>query len=150
MELKLYGETFKREFSIGTNSNRMLRLVDMDILPPDTFIYKPYAVSYVRGDLSRVGDGEASIEWIWDVSSIREVSGVLTFLMNPETEEYKHNVFVRSYAQVGQVANPLLGFKTFQATVYRPELFGNEGSMIVRSFEAYQTVKITFTNLVEL
>jgi hypothetical protein len=40
-------------------------------------------------------------------------------------------------------------FKVFSATMWKPQLYGQEGNPVARSAKAFQTVNIQFVGLVE-
>jgi hypothetical protein len=124
----------------------MMSLERMYIPPPDQVVYRPYSSVYVRGDYSRIGDGFATAEWIWDIISISRLSNLLALLSG--------NDYIRLYVitdkRDGTYPNPRSSFSLFNATMWKPILTGEEGVAVARSPYAMQTVKIQFINLVEL
>lgn len=138
------------DYRIGRASTTLLKLRDLSVNAPDQVIYRPFAESYLRADNTRVGDGVASISWIWDVISIIELSTVLNLFFDNLTDTFAENRFIRSDKRLGDFPSPQEGFFNFDVTVWRPEIFGPEGTPITRSAKAIQSVQITFTNLVEV
>jgi len=141
-------ELTSRDYAIGTDSTNMFRLVDLGVPAPNQVLYHPYAEHYVRGDLARVGDGERMIEWIWDISSTRELATLFRILFdNVVATTYVHNVYVRTDIRTGDYADAYQAFDTWKVTAWRPNLAGSDGSPVVNTPRAYQTVKLTFTKL---
>lgn len=138
------------DYRVGVTSSNMLRLRDMGIPAPDQVLYRPYAESYLRGDNSRVGDGEPMIEWVWDIKAIHELSKLVQMWFSTQTTTFADNVFIKSDLRDGQFPEPQLSFKVFDCTVWRPELFGPDGTPVARSSKAIQTVRFQFINLVEV
>jgi len=143
-----YSDSVDKDYRVGQTSGNLLKLRDMGIPFPDQVIYRPYSIGYIRGDLSKVGDGVASIEWTWDVISIQELSMILNLWFTGVTDTSVDNVFIRSDVRTGDYPNPTAGFLDYDCTVWRPNLSGPEGSPIVKSSYGIQTVSLKFTNLV--
>ena len=133
------------QFSVGLTPQRMITLSQMKIAPPDQVVYRPYATAYVRGDYSRVGDGFASTDWIWDIISIVRLYKLLGFLGGAD---YK-DLYVVTDKREGTFPNPRSAFALFYAKMWKPILTGEEGVAVARSPYAMQTVKIQFVNLIE-
>ena len=72
------------DFKISTDIDALVSLRDMKVAPPDTVVWRPTAVSYVRSDFTKAGDGFSSAEWIWDTISIARLSNLLSFLGGEE------------------------------------------------------------------
>ncbi len=138
------------DYRVGRTSAAMLHLRDLSVNAPDQVIFRPYAESYLRADDTRVGDGLATISWIWDVISIIELATILNIFFDNLTDTFAKNRFIRSDKRLGDFPSPEEGFFDFDVTVWRPEVFGPEGTPIARSAKAFQTVEINFTNLVEV
>jgi len=133
------------QYSIGITPTDLLALRDMHIAPPDQVVYRPASIYYVRGDMSRVGDGFAMCEWIWDAISLSRLSTILEFL---DGDTYK-DVYIVTDKRDGTFSNPDDSFALFYAKMWKPILSGEEGVSIARSPYALQTVKIQFVDLVE-
>jgi hypothetical protein len=121
----------------------MMSFAKLGLPLPDQIVYKPYAIMYERADNSRVGDGYPSLTWTWDVISRSKLATLLTLL---DGAEYT-NVRIRTDIRDGVDGNAPSAFRTFDAIMWKPDLGGNEGIMIARSHQAYQTVIITFRKL---
>lgn len=132
-------------FKIGTAVDVLLSLRDMKVAPPDTVVWRPTAVSYVRSDFTRVGDGFASAEWIWDTISIARLSKILSFLAGEDWAD----VYIQTQKNDGTYPTPELEFGVFSAVMWKPTIGGNDGVQIVGSYRTMQTVRIQFVNLVE-
>ena len=133
-------------YAIGLLTAEMVYLRQMNVPPPDQIVYKPAAVYYVRSDFSRVGDGFASVEWVWDTISISRLHNLLSFL---GTADYA-SLFVITDKRDGSYPNPRTSFGMFSATMWKPIITGEEGVFVARSPYVVQTVKIQFVNMVEL
>jgi hypothetical protein len=123
----------------------MISLKNLGIAPPDQVTYQPSSVVYVRGDMSRVGDGFAVVSWIWDTISIEKLSQLLKFV---GSSTYA-NVFIQTDVRDGTHAVAENAFKVFSAMMWKPLLYGQEGVPIAKSPYVMQTVNIQFVNLVE-
>ena len=133
------------DFAIGNSAQYMLKLRLMNIPTPDQVIWRPGAITYVRADFSRVSDGYASIEWIWDSISSSSLSTLLSFLNGAMSAD----VYIISDKRDGTKPNPTPSFALFGAKMWKPILSGEEGVPIVRTPYAYQTVKMQFMNALE-
>ena len=125
----------------------MMRLVDLGIPAPTQITYSPYAASYVRGDLARIGDGLASVSWVWDVISIPELATLMNIYFDAVTDTYAHDRYVRTDYRTGDYADPAAAFITRKCTVWRPRIFGPDGTPIATSTHGVQAVNLVFTNL---
>ena len=134
------------EYGIGTTAAGIVALRLMYVPPPDQVIWKAAASYYARADLHRVGDGFASIEWIWDTISISRLSKILEFLGTADSVA----LYVQSDKRDGTYPNPAAAFRVFSAIMWKPILSGQEGTPLARSPYVMQTVKITFINTIEL
>ena len=132
-------------YKIGRTLTSMMTLSSLDIAIPDQITYQPYTGVYIRGDLSRVGDGFPMVSWVWDVISASRLSKLLQFL---DGETYKA-VYIRTDIRDATFAKPSESFKTFSAIMWKPLLYGEEGTPIARSIKSYQTVNVQFVGLVE-
>lgn len=137
-----------KDYRIGRLSTRLLRLVDLGVPPPSQALYYPYTISYVRADLARIGDGVATIEWTWDVLDLRELAPLLDIFFDATTDTYAHLRYIRSDYRTGDFAGPAQSFANFKCTVWRPQVFGQDGEPVVNTNQAYQSVRLKFTNLV--
>lgn len=117
-------------------------------LPVPRVMYRPFQVLYVRGDITREGDGPISVEWVWDTAHVERVSSLIRFLFSDnENTQYVENIFVRTDKRLGHHARPSLAFATFQAIVWRPLLDGTDGAYE----NPYQlsATRLIFKNMVE-
>lgn len=137
-----------KDYRVGRAAANLLHLRDLAVPAPDQVIYAPYAVSYVRADLARIGDGAERIEWIWDIAFIQELSALMRLFFAAVTDQYAHLRYIRSDKRLGDFASPAQAFYNFSCTVWRPEVFGPDGNPVARSAFSFQTVKFVFTNLV--
>lgn len=133
------------DFKISTDIDALISLRSIKVPPPDTVVYRPRAVYYVRADFSRVGDGFTSAEWIWDTISIARLSSILSVLNDEEWAD----VYIQTQKADGTYATPKLEFGVFSAVMWKPILSGQDGIQIVGSPYTMQTVRIPFVNLVE-
>jgi hypothetical protein len=133
-------------YAIGLEPTQMVYLRQMNIAPPDQIVYKPAAVYYVRSDFSRVGDGFASVEWVWDMISISRLHNIISFL---DGEDYA-SLYVLTDKRDGSYPNPRTSFGLFYATMWKPIITGEEGVFVARSPYVVQTVKLQFVNMVEM
>lgn len=138
------------DLQAGLTASTMMSLADLAISAPDQIIFKPFSDSYIRGDLTRVGDGASSIEWIWDVMAQVELATLNNIFFSTDTLTFKVLVNIRSPKRIGTKAGAAEQLQDFTATVWRPEVFGPEGTPVVRSVKATQAVMFQFTNLVEV
>ena len=134
------------QYGIGHTADTIIPLIRLHVAPPDQVVYNTAAVHYVRGDGSRVGDGVSTLQWIWDTMSRNRLSKLLQYLDN---EEYAQ-VYIVSDRRQGLFPLPVSEFMTFRATMWRPIMSGEDGVGVATSFYAFQTVRLTFVNLVEL
>lgn len=133
------------DFKLSTNVNSLVSLRSMKIPPPDTVVWSPNAVHYVRADFTRVGDGFASAQWIWDTMSIARLANLLSFLAGEDWA----NVYVQTHKNDGTYPAPDLQFGVFSAIMWKPLIGENDGVQIVGSPYTMQTVRIQFVNMVE-
>lgn len=130
------------EFAIGLDPNHMAPLRLLNIAPPDLVIWRDAAVFYARGDMSRVGDGLPSWDWIWDTISIARLSLLNSLLAGlPSAWVYAHTP-----KRIGVKPNYAAEFYVYRAIMYQPILSGQEGTPIARAEMTMQTVKVTFVN----
>ncbi len=133
------------DFKISTDIDALISLRSMKIAPPDTVVWRPTAIAYVRSDFTRVGDGFASAEWIWDTITIARLSNLLSFLGGEEWA----SVYIQTHKNDGTYPTPELEFGVFSAIMWKPRIGGDDGIQIVGSYSTMQTVRIQFVNLVE-
>ena len=133
-------------YKIGLTYLNMASLKNLGIAAPDQVVYQPASSVYVRSDFSRIGDGFKSITWTWDIISVEKLSKLLNYL---DGNDYA-NVYIRSDLRDGTRSNIASSFRVFTAVMWKPMLFGQEGTPVVKTPYAMQTVKIQFVNLVEL
>lgn len=133
------------KYKLGYYQNKMVSLRELGIAPPDQVTFQSASQYYVRSDMSRVGDGFGIITWVWDTISIPRLSKILAFLGGNESAE----LYVESDVRDGIYAIPKLAFNIYKATMWKPLLFGQEGSPIVRTSLVYQTVQLKFVNIVK-
>lgn len=134
-------------YAIGSTSSSLVSLRKAKLPPPDQVVMVPAAVSYVRGDATRVNDGYRSCNWVWDVISIESFYNLLKLAGFVEGDTYK-NLYISTPLREGSF--PAQEFRTYNAIMYRPIMSGKEGTPIARSPYAYQSVKITFNKLIEI
>ena len=128
-------------------ATNLLRLVDLGIPAPDQVIWRPFAESYVRADLSRVGDGSVQVEWVWDIMSVQELSTLMNMVFASHTHTYAEEVIIRTDIRTGDYADPCVAFANYCCTMWRPNLSGDDGTPVAKSAYAIQSVRILFTNL---
>jgi len=151
--LRPYEPSAEKDYRIGLSftsatNNALMRLRDLGVPPPDQVIYKPFTVFYTRGDLSRVGDGVPLIEWTWDVIALQEFSTLQKIIWVADTTTpYKANVYIRSDIRTGVYPSPVIGFRYFVATAWRPIVYGEEGHPVAKSAWSMETVKLTFAGV---
>jgi len=132
-------------YGIGSAVNKIILLRDLNIAPPDQVTFQPSSMVYVRGDLSRVGDGFPIVSWVWDIISTERLSKLLEYL-NGATYA---NVFIQTDVRDGTKSVPETAFKVYSAMMWKPLIYGTEGTPVVKSPYAIQTVNLQFVNLVE-
>lgn len=132
------------DFRLGTTPQNLISLRRLGVPVPDTYPGDRATSYYVRGDNSRVGDGFAFVNWIWDVISQESLYRVLDFLNGED--------FVRLYVRTAinreLYPSPRTAFNVYYGIMYRPNVSGIEGTPITRSPYAFQTVQIQFRDLV--
>lgn len=116
-------------------------------LPVPQAVYRPFQATYTRGDITREGDGPISVEWVWDVTHVENFASLVRFLFSTETAQHA-SCYVRTDKRVGFYSRPTQAFAVFSATVWRPQLFGPDGSYE----NPYQlsVARLTFKNLSEV
>ena len=134
------------DYAIGNSPSVLITLRSMRIPAPDQVVFRPYAILRPRADFSRVGDGFASFDWIYDISALSTLYKLLTFLQGNESQQ----VYVRTDQRTADYPNPEPSFKLYQAIMWKPALSGSEGVWVARSPYAIQTPKISFVNAIEL
>lgn len=134
------------DYALGIVPQKMATLKKMNIAPPDQVVYRPYSSYYVRSDLSRIGDGFASVEWIWDTISIARLSQVLDFLDGEDNAV----VYVYTDKRDGTFPNPKSSFSLFSALMWKPLVSGEEGVFVAKSPYVVQTLSIKFVRMVEI
>lgn len=134
------------DFKIGLTASRMFTLRDMKIPPPDQAPYKPGAVLNVRLDYSRVWDGYASFDWVWDTIALSSIYKLIELLNGAESG----NVYVVTPKRITNYPNPQVSLGLFSAVMWKPDVSGEEGTFVVKSPYALQTVKVPFVKAVEL
>lgn len=133
------------QYAIGTDPNNLSTLRRMRVPIPDQVVYAPAALYYVRADGTRVGDGFATVNWIWDVIARNN----LAILLEPmEGAEYMYT-YVKSDKRDGNHALPEEAYSIFYSILWRPILSGTEGVPIARSPVSYQSVRLQFRILSE-
>lgn len=132
------------DYRIGRTAADLVKLKDLDIPVPDQVTFQPAASYYVRGDLTRVGDGFATALWVWDNISLYRLAGLLEFLDGADSA----NVYIFTDRRDGRYHNPSEAFATYSAVMWWPLVFGPEGAPVARSPYVMQTVKIQFKNTV--
>ena len=129
-------------FKIGRTQAAMAPLRWLGIPVPDQIVYQSASVFYIRGDLSKVGDGYPVTSWVWDVLSNVALSKLLSFL----DDNLSAHVYVHTDVRSGEHLRPQ--FATFYATMWKPILSGQDGVPVARSPYATQTVQIRFVDLI--
>jgi hypothetical protein len=132
-------------YRIGSTVTNLIPLKDLGIAPPDQVTFQPASMVYVRSDLSRVGDGFSIASWIWDIISVERLAKLTAFL-NGKTFA---DVFIQTDMRDGTKAIPELAFKVYSAIMWKPLIYGSEGTPVVKSPYAIQTVNVQFVNLIE-
>jgi hypothetical protein len=133
------------QYAFGSDPNNLTTLRRAQIPIPDQVVYLPASTYYVRTDQSRVGDGQSSVSWIYDVIS-RDRLKVLLYPLG--TADYAYT-YVKSDKRDGNYAMPEEGYSVWHAIMWRPILSGQEGVPIARSPVSYQSVHIQFRLLEE-
>lgn len=133
-------------YKIGLDLANMPSLRQLGIAPPDQVTFQAASAYYVRGDLSRVGDGYSLASWIWDVISIDRLSKLTALLGGADYV----SLYIRTDIRDGTFAIAANAFKVYSAMLWKPLLFGKDGNSVVRSPYAMQSVKLQFVNLVEV
>lgn len=133
------------QYAIGDDPLNLASLRRMQIPIPDQVIYAPASIYYVRADGTRVGDGFATINWIWDVISRHRLASLLELMEGADF----HYTYVKSDKRDGDYALPEEGYSVFYTIMYRPILSGQEGVPIARTANSYQSVKLQFRILSE-
>ena len=133
------------DYKIGRSLTTLITLRDLGIAVPDQVVYQPSSSYYVRGDLTRVGDGFTTVSWVWDIISIDRIARLLEIL---DGGSYA-NVYIKTDVRDGTFAIAKNAFKVYSAIMWKPLLFGQEGTPVARSPYTLQTVNIQFVNLVE-
>jgi hypothetical protein len=134
------------QYGIGLTVDAIIPLIRLHIAPPDQVVHNVAAIHYVRGDGSRIGDGVSTLQWVWDTMSRDRLSKLLRFLGDNEYAQ----VYIVSDRRQGLFPLPASEFMTFRATMWRPIMSGEDGVGVATSFYVFQTVRLTFVNLVEL
>ena len=133
------------EHAIGLVPTKLAPLRLLGIATPDQVVWRDAAIYYTRGDMSRVGDGLPSWDWIWDVISMSRLSTILSLLSGQESAW----IYAHTNRRIGTQPNPAAEFHIYRAMMYKPILAGQEGVPVARSTMAIQTVKLTFVNAVD-
>ena len=132
------------DYRIGLVADTLVKLRDMNISPPDQVVFQPAAKYRVRGDLTRVGVGYATVHWIWDVASLERLANLLEFLDGEDSAD----VYIYTDRRDGRTHAPAEAFNVYSAKMWWPLLYGDEGVPIARSPYAFQTIDIQFKNVV--
>jgi hypothetical protein len=132
-------------YKIGYAPNALVSFRNIKVPVPDQIVWQAASQYYARSDMSRVGDGFAVISWTWDVISYECLARLLEFLDGKESNE----LYAKTDVRDGTYAVAANAFKVYKATMWKPLLFGQEGSPIVRTAKAYQTVQVKLVNAVE-
>ena len=133
------------DFAIGLTLNSLVSLRLIGVGVPDQVTYQRASTYYTAANMSRIGDGFAVATWVWDVISVERLSKLLTFLGG----ENSASVYIRTDERDALHAQPHLSFKVYSAIMWKPVLSGQEGTPIVRSPYALQSVQIKFLGMVE-
>jgi hypothetical protein len=133
-------------YKIGTDPVHMPSLKQLGIAAPDQVTFQAASTYYVRGDMSRIGDGYALASWIWDIMSIERLSKLTSLLSGADYV----NLYIRTDVRDGTHASAADAFKVYSAMLWKPLLFGEDGNPVVRTPYAMQSVKLQFVNLVEM
>lgn len=132
-------------YQIGSTPTGLMSLRELNIPVPDQVVFRPMAAYYVRADFTRVGDGFASTDWIWDVLDLNSVYKLLSFLGGEESVA----LYVVTDKRDGTIPNPATAFGLYYSIMWKPIMSGEEGVPIARSQVALQTVRLRFVNMVE-
>lgn len=131
------------DYKIGLDRNNLVKLRDINISPPDQVTYRPASVYYVRSDLSRVGDGFATVVWVWDIMAVERMARLLSFLNGADYAD----VYIKTDLRDGTIALPRNSFFVYSCKMWKPILSGEEGVPVARSPYALQTVQIKFVDV---
>lgn len=134
-----------KDYRFGMASDELLRLADMGIPAPDQPLYKPFQETVVRGNLTRVGVGVPSIDWVWDIISLAEINRIIALAFPSITTTYA-TVYIRTNYSTGDFGGPKSSFEYFSATLWRPYLAGQDGTPITRTNKAFQSLRLQFLN----
>ena len=132
------------EYALGASVATMASLRLMDVAAPDQIVWRDAAVFYPRSDMSRVGDGLPSFDWIWDVISISRLAAITSLISGAESG----HIYVHTNRRIGTAPNLAAEFGVYYAMMYKPVLSGQEGVSVARATISLQTVKLTFVNAV--
>lgn len=132
------------DYRIGRTADDLVKLKDLDISVPDQVLFQPAASYHVRGNLTRVGVGAATVLWVWDMISLYKLAGLLEFLDGEDNAD----VYIFTDRRDGRYHNPSEAFSTYSALMWWPLVFGQEGVPVARSPYVMQTVKIQFKNAI--
>jgi hypothetical protein len=139
-----YGADF--EYRIGYAADNTISLDSMGLAPPDQVVYRPATLYYVRGDFTRVGDGFAAADWVWDTIGLSKLSLLLSFLADEDSAE----VYIQTDKREGLSPNPKASFGIFRCIMWKPILSGEDGVHVVRTPYVLQTVRVQFRRLIEI
>lgn len=132
-------------YKIGLSLTTLVSLKQLGIAAPDQVVYQPSSSVIVRGDFSRVGDGFSIVSWVWDIISIDKLARLLALLGGATYAD----VYIRTDVRDGTKAVAANAFKVFSCTMWKPLIYGQEGTPVAKSPYAIQTVNLQFINLVE-
>lgn len=143
-------ETYRldTQYSVGLTSDALVRVRDFGLAVPQV-VYRPFQSVYPRGDITRAGDGPASVEWVWDILYIEKIASLIRYLFSDEDDQAA-NCYIRTDKRVAWYGRPSQAFATFSATAWRPLLFGPDGSYADDTPYQVSTVRLIFKNLSEI
>jgi hypothetical protein len=132
------------DYALGFQPNKMISLRNLQVAIPDQITYQDGSVQVVRSDMNRVADGFTILAWIWDTISAERIARLSEFLQGLKS----NTVYVRSDIRDGTHSIPSQAFKVFRAVMWKPLLYGDEGSPVAKSAKIYQTVQVKFVDAV--
>lgn len=134
-------------YGVGLELDAIIRIRDFGLAVP-TVDYRPFQAVYSRGDITRAGDGPASVAWIWDVLYLEKVGSLIRYLFSGEDEQ-SAACYIRTDKRVGYYGLPSQAFAVFSAIAWRPLLYGPDGSYADDTPYQVNALRLMFKNLEE-
>lgn len=139
------------DYAVGLAADALVRVRDFGLAVPQV-TYRPFQAVYPRGDITRAGDGPASVEWVWDVLYLEKVGSLIRYLFSAtpvDTNLQSATCYIRTDRRVGWYSRPSQAFAVFEAIAWRPLLYGPDGSYANDTPYQVSTLRLMFKNLVE-